>query len=69
MEGYIGHCNNRVSERVIVFVALNTELVECLVERDDLLRRQDSLLVDVEDLSRFLTKVACNTSPMHSEAS
>jgi len=37
--------------------ALNNELVECLVERDDLHRVQDSLLVDVDDLSRFLTKV------------
>jgi len=27
------------------------------MERDDLHRKQDSLLVDVEDLSRFLTKV------------
>jgi len=37
--------------------ALNSELVECLVERDDLHRTQDSLLVDVEDLSRFLSRV------------
>ena len=40
-----------------LFAALNNELVEFLVERDDLHRTQDSLLVDVEDLSRFLTKV------------
>lgn len=31
--------------------------MECLLERDGLQHAQDSLLVDVEDLSRFLTKV------------
>jgi len=31
--------------------------MEHLVERDELHLIQDSLLVDVEDLSRFLTKV------------
>jgi len=41
----------------MIFAALNNGLVECLVERDDLHRVQDSLLIDVEDLSRFLTKV------------
>ena len=43
--------------------------MQCLVERDDLHRVQDSLLVDVEDLSRFLTKFAgAEVSPLHAEA-
>lgn len=53
----------------MIFAALNNDLMQSLLERDDLHHTQDSLLVDVEDLSRFLTKVTGDEElPAQSEA-
>ena len=37
---------------IIFFLASNEELVDCLIERDSLSMEQDSILVDIEDLTR-----------------
>ena len=36
----------------VVFAGLNEDLVKLLMERDELHMEQDSMLVDVEDLTR-----------------
>lgn len=37
-----------------IFPDLNESLVRFLMERDDLHMEQDSMLVDIEDLTRYL---------------
>lgn len=37
--------------------AFNTELMQLLEERDDLHMAQDSMLVDIEDLTRLVARV------------
>ena len=39
---------------IITPTELNTSLVKLLITRDELYMEQDSLLVDIEDLTKFL---------------
>jgi ABC-type enterochelin transport system permease subunit len=39
------------------FAALNTDLMQQLVDRDDLHMAQDSMLVDIDDLTRCVNSV------------
>lgn len=38
----------------VVVIVLNESLVKFLMNRDDLHMEQDSMLVDIEDLTRYL---------------
>jgi hypothetical protein len=56
----VGQLQVIVNDQLARVEALNTELMKCLVEREDLHRVQDSLLVDVMDLSGYLSRAVAD---------
>jgi hypothetical protein len=46
---------------ISISTAFNTELMQLLEERDELHMAQDSMLVDIEDLTRSVVRLSIET--------